>query len=156
MLKLDIPDFGKLAIEHLVLDFSGTLSIDGILVEGVVERLKRIGSFLEIHILTADTHGHAAEQLHDINATVEILTGDRHTAQKRDYIRKLGAVRCIAVGNGNNDTGMLEEAVVGICICADEGCAIETLQASNVLVHSPLDALDLILNSNRLKATLRR
>ncbi len=156
MLKLDIPDFAKLALEHLVLDFSGTLSVDGILVEGVAERLKRIGSFLEIHILTADTHGRAAEQLQGMNAVVEILTGVQHTAKKRNYIRKLGADKCIAVGNGHNDTGMLEEAAIGICVCTDEGCAVEAMRSSNVLVHSPLDALDLILNSNRLKATLRR
>lgn len=156
MLKLDIPEVGKLAIEHLVLDFSGTLSVDGRLIDGVAERLKRIGSFLEIHILTADTHGRAAEALANIEARVEILTGDQHTAKKRDYIRKLGADKCIAVGNGNNDTRMLEEAAIGICICTDEGCAVEALKAADIMVQTPLDALDMILNINRLKATLRR
>ena len=156
MLKLDIPEFGAVNIEHLVLDFSGTVSVDGKLVDGVAERLKRIGSFLEIHFVTSDTHGHAAEALKGINAAVEILDGNSDTAKKRDYVRKLGAAKCIAIGNGNNDARMLDEAAIGICICTDEGCATEALNASDLMVHSPLDALDLILNSNRLKATLRK
>ncbi len=156
MLKLDIPEFGAIKIEHLVLDFSGTLSVDGVLIDGVAERLKSIGSFLEIHVLTADTHGRAAEALKNIDATVEILSGDQHTAKKRDYIRMLGADKCLAVGNGNNDARMLDEAAIGICICTDEGCSVEALKASDILVQSPIDAFDMILNSNRLKATLRR
>jgi hypothetical protein len=35
MLKIDIPGFGALELEHLVCDFTGTLSVDGRLLSGV-------------------------------------------------------------------------------------------------------------------------
>ena len=35
MLELDIPGFGLVRLEHLVSDFTGTLSVDGRLLPGV-------------------------------------------------------------------------------------------------------------------------
>jgi hypothetical protein len=37
-----------------------------------------------------------------------------------------------------------------------EGCSVAAVTAATVLVNSPLDALDLLLNPKRLTATLRR
>ena len=155
MLKLNIPEFGNIAIEHLVMDFSGTISIDGQLINGVAKRLDDIASFLEIHILTADTHGKARESLKNIKAELHLLNGGQHTVKKCDYIRKLGSAKCLTIGNGNNDAKMLDEAAIGICVCTNEGCATEALKSADILVHSPVDALEMILNTNRLKATLR-
>lgn len=39
MIKQDIPNFGSLALEHLVLDFNGTLAIDGKIQDGVTDKL---------------------------------------------------------------------------------------------------------------------
>jgi soluble P-type ATPase len=35
MIALDIPGFGALRLEHLAVDFNGTLAIDGKLLPGV-------------------------------------------------------------------------------------------------------------------------
>ena len=43
---------------HLVLDFNGTLAVDGVLVSGVAERLRELAltpNGLAIHVVTADT-----------------------------------------------------------------------------------------------------
>jgi len=37
MLDVDIPGFARLQLKHLVLDFNGTLAVDGILPSGVKE-----------------------------------------------------------------------------------------------------------------------
>ena len=55
MIRIDIPGFGTVEIEHLVSDFTGTLSEDGTLCEGVKERLNRLADDIQIHVLTADT-----------------------------------------------------------------------------------------------------
>ncbi len=39
MFELDIPGFGLIKLEHLVSDFTGTLSVDGVLLPGVKKRL---------------------------------------------------------------------------------------------------------------------
>jgi len=155
MFELDIPGFGLIRLEHLVSDFTGTLSVDGKLIAGVRERLNRIAEFLNIHILTADTFGKAREELRGINCEIHILTGEDHDIQKEEFIKKLGPDKVIAFGNGNNDRRMLRTARIGIAVMLDEGCSLDALSSSNILVKSINDGLDLLLNPLRLKATLR-
>lgn len=47
MFELEIPGFGLVRLEHLVTDFTGTLSVDGKLIPGVKERLNKISEFLK-------------------------------------------------------------------------------------------------------------
>jgi soluble P-type ATPase len=63
MLKIDIPGFGALQLEHLVSDFTGTLSVNGRLLPGVGELLEQLSASLTIHVLTADTFGRVHEEL---------------------------------------------------------------------------------------------
>lgn len=155
MFNLDIPGFGSVRLEHVVSDFTGTLSVDGRLVPGIRERLKRVAEFMHIQILTADTFGMARAELQGINCDVHILTGDDHDLQKEEYVKKLGAGSVVTFGNGNNDRRMLKVAKIGIAVCLAEGCAADAVRAADIVVNSATDALDLLLNPNRLKATLR-
>lgn len=41
MLKIQIPGRKPIILEHLVLDFNGTIAIDGKIISGVKERLKK-------------------------------------------------------------------------------------------------------------------
>jgi soluble P-type ATPase len=45
--------------------------------------------------------------------------------------------------------------MLGIAVLTTEGVAIRALQAADVLVHNPIDAIDLLLKPKRLIATLR-
>ncbi|RME64076.1 MAG: ATPase P [Nitrospirae bacterium] len=155
MIVLDIPGFGRVEIEHLVTDFTGTLSEDGLLIEGVRERLTKLSEKVKIHVLTADTFGTAKKQLEGLNCTVHILEGEGHDRKKAEYVEKLGPERVFAMGNGNNDREMLKKAKIGVAVCLKEGCAIDAIKSADILVKSPLDGLDLLLNPRRLKATLR-
>lgn len=47
---------------------------------------------------------------------------------------------------------MLRVAAIGVAILAGEGVAIEALQAADVLALGPVDAIDLVLNPQRLIA----
>jgi soluble P-type ATPase len=155
MFELDIPGFGFIRLEHLVSDFTGTLSVDGKLLPGVRERLNKIAEFLHVHILTADTFGKAREELKGINCEIHILEGENHDIQKEDYVKILDAERVVALGNGNNDRRMLKTAKIGIAICLNEGCSVDAIKSADIFVNSPMDALDLLINLKRLKATLR-
>jgi soluble P-type ATPase len=155
MISIEIPGFGKVRLKHLVSDFTGTLSEDGRLVEGVKERLDRISKELKIHILTADTFGHAREELEGVECAIHILTGPDHDVQKEEYVKSIGPENTIALGNGLNDRRMLKAARIGVAVCLKEGCATEAVQSADVLVTSTLDAFGLLTNTKRLKATLR-
>ena len=155
MYFVDIPGFGEVRVEVLVSDFTGTLSVDGVLLPGVADRLNRISEFMQVQILTADTFGRAREALEKVNCSIKILTGADHDLQKEAQVKDLGPERVAALGNGNNDRRMLAAARVGIAVAEGEGCAVEAVMAANILVRSAADGLDLLLNPKRLKATLR-
>jgi P-type E1-E2 ATPase len=155
MFRLDIPGFGPVRLEHLVSDFTGTLSVDGRLLPGVKERLNKVAELVKIHILTADTFGKARASLRGVRCEIRILEGKRHDIQKKDYVNMLGTEKVIALGNGKNDRSMLKAARIGVAVCLEEGCATEAITSADILVISPLDALDLLLKPKRCKATLR-
>jgi len=155
MLELDIPGFGPIRLEHLVSDYTGTLSVGGKLIAGIGQRLNSISDFLNIHILTADTFGMARAELDGVNCDVHILEGANHDIKKEDYVKKLGTDKVMALGNGTNDRRMLKAAKIGVAVCLAEGCSIDAVSSADILVTSASDALDLLLNPKRLKATLR-
>jgi soluble P-type ATPase len=156
MFDLDIPGFGPIQLKYLVSDFTGTLSVDGRLIDGVKERLNKIGDFLEIHVITADTFGKAREELKGIKGgLLHILSGENHDLQKEDYVNKIGPEKTIALGNGNNDRRMLKAARIGIAVSEGEGCSVDAIMAADIHVRSILEGLDLLLNPKRCKATLR-
>ena len=155
MIQIDIPEFGILTLAHFVTDYSGTLSEDGRVLPEVREKLNALAGELKVHVLTSDTFGMAKKELEGVNCTLHVLEGEGHTLQKERYVLSLGADSVVALGNGNNDAKMLRAAKVGIVVCLKEGCSVEALKAAKILVRSPIDAIDLLLNPKRLTATLR-
>ncbi len=155
MIQVDIPGWGPLKLDHLVLDYNGTLAVDGILCEGVAERLTRLSRDLEIHILTADTFGKVREGMRAVPCDVTILEPGAQDQGKLDFVRRLGPGRTCAIGNGRNDRMMLEAAALGIAVILEEGAAAVSLAAADVVCRSVGDALDLLRNPLRLTATLR-
>ena len=155
MIQIDIPGWGPLKLEHLVLDYNGTLAVDGILYEGVAERLTRLARDLEVHILTADTFGKVRDGMHGVPCEVTILPPGAQDQGKLDFVRRLGPGRTCAMGNGRNDRLMLEAAALGVAVILEEGAAAASLAAADVVCRSIADALDLLRNPLRLTATLR-
>ncbi len=155
MLELDIPGFGPVRLEHLVSDFTGTLSVDGRLLPLVAARLNRLSKLMKVHILTADTFGRAREELRNVDCEVHILSGEEHDVQKEEFVIRLGEGSVAALGNGKNDRKMLKAAKIGIAVTEREGCAVDAIIAADIHVQSALDGLDLLLHPKRCKATLR-
>ena len=154
MFEIDIPGVGYVKLNHLVSDFTGTLSFNGKLIPGVRERLISIADFLNIHVLTSDTFGTALSELEGIPCKAHVLEGEYHDLQKEEYVERLGASFVVAFGNGNNDRKMLRAARIGIAVTEGEGCAVDILMAGAVHVTSINSGLDLLLYPKRLKATL--
>jgi soluble P-type ATPase len=155
MLALPIPGFKTLALEHLVLDFNGTLAVDGKLLAGVFERLRSLAAHLAIQVVTADTFGHAREALEGLPARLTVLEPGRQAQAKQALVQALGPDRVAAIGNGRNDRLMLQTAALGIAVTSLEGTAVEALVAAHLFVPSIREALDLLNAPLRLVATLR-
>jgi soluble P-type ATPase len=155
MIEIDIPGFGRVRLEHLVTDFSGTLSVDGKLLAGVREQLNTLARELAVHIITADTFGTVQREVEGIQGELKLLSLSDQDIQKEDYVRRLGVDHVVAIGNGNNDRRMLRAAHLGIAVIEGEGASSQTVMAAAIVVKNITDALDLLLNPTRCKATLR-
>ena len=156
MIELTIPGRGLIQLHHLVSDVNGTLALDGELIDGVARALLPLRDRLELHLLTADTHGRQAEIDRRLGlVAVRIPPGDEGGA-KAAYVRELGSDKVIAVGNGANDAAMLEEAAIGIAVMSPEGLATEAAQAADLIAPGIVEALAWLEHPLRLVATLRR
>lgn len=155
MLTIDIPGYQTLQLDHLVLDFNGTLACDGQLIAGVRQRLERLAEQLQVHIITADTFGGVAAAVADIPCRLSIIPPKAQDQAKLDYLQQLGASRAAAIGNGRNDRLMLAGAGLGIAVMQEEGAASATILAADLVTRDILAALDLLLHPGRLVATLR-
>jgi soluble P-type ATPase len=155
MLKIPIPGHRELELEHLVLDYNGTLACDGELIPGVKEALVALAKDLEIHVVTADTFGKVRSRLEGCPFRVVVLPADGQDVGKREYVRQLGPAKTAAIGNGRNDRMMLAEAALGAAVIQKEGAATDTLFRADVICPDILSALELLTEPLRLVATLR-
>ena len=155
MIPLDIPGRERLYIKNIVLDFNGTMALDGVLLPGVQERLNLLSNILDVYIITADTFGSVLAACSSIDGKVIILKDNLGSGEKLRFIESLGAQETAAIGNGSNDMLMLEGAAIGIAVIGPEGSSTRALMAADVAVNDIIAGLDLFLNPKRLLATLR-
>jgi len=149
---VSIPGREPLMLIHLVLDVNGTLSDRGVLIDGVSERIERLGTALDVVLASADTFGGVDELGVELGVEVVVVA---EGADKAALVDRLGATSVVAIGNGANDAPMLERAALGIAVVGPEGASTRALAASDVVCRSVLEALDLLLDPRRLVATLR-
>jgi soluble P-type ATPase len=156
MIPLSIPGFNtNLQLKNLVLDFNGTLAIDGKLIPGARKLLIALSKKISIHVATGDTFGTAVQELKGIPCKIKLLTTKNQKTEKHKYLLTLDPDSVISIGNGRNDFLLLKTSAIGIILIQKEGASVDTLAVADIVCTSILDALDLINHPLRLKATLR-
>jgi P-type E1-E2 ATPase len=142
----------EVRLDHLLLDFNGTLALDGRVLPNVKERIQSLSSTLSIHVLTSDTFGTVEEALKGWPVLIrKVKTGK----EKRAILDKLGRENVVAIGNGRNDTLMFKAARLSIAIIGPEGAAKDSILSAQILTREITEALDLLLEPKRLEATLK-
>jgi len=155
MIEFKITGSENIKAEHLVLDYNGTLAIDGELIPGVKEKLNALANKINIHVITADTFGTAQKNLQNVLCKCIVLHQTEQQIQKKDFIEHLGIQKVIAIGNGSNDALMLKNAALGIVVIQKEGASVTSLKNADIVCQDIIDALDLLTNPLRINATLR-
>ena len=154
MLTVQIPGREERNLSHLILDYNGTIALDGSLIEAIRPRLEQLATQMEIHVITADTHGTAAAACEGLPLKVLSFPTVQVGEIKAQEVRKLaGGVACI--GNGFNDIAMSKVCDLSVCVIGREGCCGALISHCDVVVTSIEDALDLFIHTDRLRATLR-
>ena len=155
MIQVKIPGYKILHLNDMVLDYNGTLSCDGEVINGVKERLIALSEQLSIHVITADTFGKVESRLKDVPCKITVLPLENQDIAKLEYVKRLGADHTVCIGNGRNDRLMLKASALGIAVILEEGASMATVMDADVVFTSINSALDLLSNPLRLTATLR-
>ena len=157
-ISIDIPGFGQRHIRIIVSDYTGTHSFGGNIDPEVKRRLRELATRVDLHIVTADSFGTAGSELAGI-AKPHLLGTGRHDVEKANYLSRFDLRQVAAFGNGNNDRLMLQAVREGggLAIAVDngEGCAMDAMRNADVFVVGAANAINLLLDPLRLKATLR-
>ena len=154
MLTIKIPGREELNLSHLILDYNGTIAEDGEIIESIRPRLADLSTDLTICVITADTHGTAAKKCEGLPLEVlTVPTTEVGAIKAQEAMKRTGGV--ITIGNGFNDIQMSDAADLSICVIGKEGCCGALLMHTDIVVTSIDDALDLLLKSSRIRATLR-
>jgi P-type E1-E2 ATPase len=156
MIEITIPGRGNYTIKNLVLDLNGTIAVDGNIIGGVKEKLAMLSQKLDIFLVTADTNKSAERLARDLPVTLYTIKETEENDQKLRVVLKQDKNNTVSIGNGCNDVSMLKESAIGICIVGGEGLSAEAMMASDLVISTINDALDLLLKPHRLRATLRR
>jgi soluble P-type ATPase len=155
MIAVNIPGWGNIDIENILLDLNGTIATDGIVPGDVREKINLLSEKVKIYVLTADTQGTAREEIQDMKAELIKIVEKDSKRGKFDFLKTLSPVSTVVIGNGNNDELILREAALGIAILGDEGMSALAVKHADIIVKNISDALDLFLKPKRLIATLR-
>jgi len=156
VIEITIPGRGNYTIKNLVLDLNGTIAVDGNIIGGVKEKIAMLSQKLDIFLVTADTNKNAERLVRDLPITLHKIKEAEENDQKLRVVLKKGKNNTVSIGNGCNDISMLKESVIGICVVGGEGASAKAMMASDLVVSTINDALDLLLKPHRLRATLRR
>lgn len=155
MIQRNIPGWGTLRIENIILDLNGTLALDGKILSQARKKVQSLAKEVRIYILTADTQGTAGEETGGMNVEWVKVSQKEGAKDKLRFLKSLNPKRTVAIGNGNNDSFMLQEASLGIAVMGGEGLSIAAMKNADLVVKNVADALDLFLRPKRLTATLR-
>jgi len=154
-MRIDIPGWGGVDVENIVIDLNGTTATDGRIPLEIKEKIESLSHLAKIYVLTADTQGTADKEV--ANMSVEAIKIDEEESKqgKFDFLKTLDLEKTVAIGNGSNDQLVLKEAALGIAVLGDEGVSVSAMKNADLMVKNIQNALDLFLKPKRLIATLR-
>lgn len=155
MIRYQIPGREDIEIENVVFDFNGTIAVNGKLIDGVSQLINELSKQVNIYILTADTYGTVEKECSGINAKLLTFPKENAGQSKMDIVKKLGSDKTLCIGNGFNDLPMFGEAALSIAIIEGEGASAKLLTRADIVVRDIIDGINIVLNENMIKATLR-
>jgi soluble P-type ATPase len=104
-------------------------------------------------VLSGDTRGvlqHSFELSRDIEVVVTATADD-----KKRFVESIGADVTVCVGNGNIDVEMFKVAGLSICTVQAEGASTKAMLVADIVVTHINHALEILLDADKLIATLR-
>jgi len=157
MKKLRIPNHGEITIENVIFDINGTIQFKGALYKDLKVKFAQLKEIYNVYLISSDTRGNLRDLAKELGVK-HVKVSEQSisdTEAKNNELNKLGKERTVAIGNGNNDSLMLKNAVLGLAVIGSEGATKKCLMNSDVIFPDPISAIDFLLDDNIMIATLR-
>ena len=95
-----------------------------------------------------------------IRQTLESVEGceavvTKTASEKQTFVESIGSDVTVAIGNGNIDLKMFEVAALAICAVQAEGASSKALLVADIVVTDIIHAFEILLDAEKLIATLR-
>lgn len=154
MKTIVVPGWGSVELENLVLDLNGTLTESGDFIPGVLDDLEKLKvRGFRVYVLSGDTRGILKHIFSDTSEIEPVVAGTAE--EKRAFVESIGAERTVCLGNGNIDVEMFKVARLSICTIQAEGATTKAMLQADIVVTHIKHALEILLDSEKLIATLR-
>ncbi len=154
MILIERPGQEPLEIDHLLIDFEGTLAMDRRVHPKAKDKINLLSKRLKIYIFVKEEKERAEEVLKKVKAEIIFLNKGEASKQKLELIQSLGSFRTAVIGNGIDDLSIIKEAALGMVILGKEGTSGALIQIANLVFTDVIDALDFLLKPLRQRATL--
>ena len=79
-----------------------------------------------------------------------------HWREKLRYLEKLGAESVLVFGSARNDQHILKAARIGAVVLGQEGAAVESILAADLVLPDIINAMTLLTKPRRLLSSLRK
>ena len=154
-MRVEIPSYKVLDLQYLMLDYNGTIAVDGKIPDDIKKRIIKLAEEFEVYVLTGDTHGNVKKECEELPVHIFKCPYEHGAEAKAEFVRTLGKENCVCIGNGRIDLLMFREAELSIAVIDEEGAYGKLIAESDVCVRSMKEALDLLEKPKRLIADLR-
>jgi soluble P-type ATPase len=156
MISIQRPGMESLDIHFVLIDFEGTLAMDGRVHPKAKDKVNLLSKRVSITILTKSNREKVEETLRKMRAEILYVTEGDSSQQKLNALQRLGAHQTAVIGNGLDDVRIMEQAGLGMCVIGKEGASAEAMAKADLVVTHVLDALDFLLKPMRQRAILGR
>lgn len=154
MKTIDVPGYGSVKLENVVLDLNGTVTESGDFIPGVLDALEALrADGFKIYILSGDTRGNLGQTFDHAPGIEAVVT--KTAQEKRAFVESIGPEHTVCVGNGNIDIEMFKVAKLSICTVQAEGATTKALLQADMVVTHIRHAMGILLDPDKLIATLR-
>jgi soluble P-type ATPase len=156
MISIQRPGMENLDIHFVLIDFEGTLAMDGRVHPKAKDKVNLLSKRATIIILTKSNREKVEEALRKMKVEILYVTEGDSSQQKLNALQRLGPHQTAVIGNGLDDVRIMEQAGLGMCVIGKEGASAEAMAKADLVVTHVLDALDFLLKPLRQRATLGR
>jgi soluble P-type ATPase len=117
-------------LDTIILDLNGTIAVNGVLVDGLKDRLNQLKNLgFKIYLFTGDQRGNARDLARDTGIEVQIATS---AEEKESLTQKLDVDKTVAIGNARIDIGTFKHTKLRIATLQAEGMLHSTLKPNTL------------------------